>query len=286
MDLQFKEISNKLGDWIATLTPNQSNEQLISTLALMRVYQLHIGSWEAEFKKKVHTFIDVVDELDYSKSDLIIALLACDLVLELGNDEQVEHASFYISILKELSVHDKSSRNGHILMAAFNQIEPQQKKQMLFEIPLHARNIDKMIINVLEYIEKRSCFGQLDFTADDFSILQLESMSIRAQRSYDFPLAMRCLRTRNYLSSANSLMMDTSLNFIKYEQNIDGSIGDYQADVQSVEDIEERRTILLKIKTVVALEVIWTIYEWKENNLLASLSNLKVNKSVKYLKSV
>jgi hypothetical protein len=286
MDLQFKEISNKLGDWIATLTPNQSNGQLISTLALIRVYQLNIGSWEVELKKKVHTFIDVADELDYSKSDLTMALLACDLVLELGNDEQVEHASFYTSILKELSFLDKSSRNSNILMAAFNQIKPQQKKQMLFEIPMHARNIDKMILNVLEDVEKQSCFGQLDFTVDDFSVLQLESMAIRAQRSYDFPLAMRCLRTRNYLSSANSLMMNTSLNFIKYEQNIDGSIGDYQADVQSVEDVEERRTILLKIKTVVALEVIWTIYEWKENNLLASLSHLKVDESVNDLKPV
>jgi hypothetical protein len=56
--------------------------------------------------------------------------------------------------------------------------------------------------------------------------------------------------------------------------------------VQSVEDIEERKSVLLKIKTVVALEVIWTIYEWKGNNLLASLSHLKVDESVNELKSV
>lgn len=275
MNTNTTHLSERLTRWILSLPWEVMAGQATHTLALIRVCQKNTGHWEPGLKEFAQTLIQTHPGINYAACDLTTALLACDLVMELGGSDQVQMTKAYLAILRELSAEETSTYNFHLLKAALHEVDNKSEQVMETCFPNDCHSIDNAIKQTLENIESSTLFGKRAFAAPEADIAELEGMSLYAQKKYDIPLAMRCLRCRNYLSKSDSLTLHTSLQFMIHQQAADGSFGDYGGIVQIIENEDERMRVHTEIKTAVSLQIMWTLYEWEGNRLLSSLNSLK-----------
>ena len=270
-----KNAASRLLPWLQSMPKDQDIQQRIQLLALLRLCTLNNEVQASEFHQVAQTVLNYGPPLDYTKGDLLVTLLACDLAEEVGSPLQVKSAKQYTSFLKELWEEGVYPSNTDLLNSIFSKGKAKQPQKITVRLERFTKNRDAEILKILEKVERSSSFGSVPIEADAYGILNIETMALRAIRNYDIPLAMRCIRSRLYLSTADSLLLRTSLAFIESQQCFDGSFGDFDADVLKVSTVEERNAILMKIKSVVSFQIMWTLLEFKKVNLLSSLHFIK-----------
>lgn len=275
MKITYKKAAIELHSWLKTIQLTEGLSELINVLALIRVCTITDDVIKDDFNKIAKQFLEEAPEIDYTKSDLLTTLLACDLVQEIGNSLQVKSAKRYLLLLKELWEEGIYKTNTDILKVIFTEIKYNESCKITVRMDRFNKNISNEVVKTLKRIERKSSYGLIQVDSDYFSVLKVESMAIRAQREYDIPLAMRCLRARNYLDFSDSLLMRTSMSFIESQQCYDGSFGDYDADVLQISNINERKLALFKIKTIVSFQIMWLLLELNQVNLLSSLHFLQ-----------
>jgi hypothetical protein len=273
MKKTVKQVTRRLIPWIINLSKSCSSDQLVRILALAKVCLLIEDNMNEKLMKSIHLLLGRFPEINFIKNDFINSILACSLVIEFGEQKQIESAVQYKSLLIEISQDTNCELNNPILLAAMIDFECNSKHKLQIQIPQYTNEIDKSIRDTLTKIETETCFGRINVYQDESLIKKIEGMSIYTQQSYNLPLALSCLRVRNYLTYDNSLALRTGIKFIKYQQCTDGSFGDYEGVLSTLNDAAERNDADINIKLTIALEIAWILYELqdKNNNLLTQI---------------
>ncbi|AGC78201.1 hypothetical protein [Nonlabens dokdonensis] len=239
---------------------------------MINVCKLDSSVLQEEFDSLGTKFLNQVGTIDYVKQDLFHALLALDFVERLGNPTQKADAIAYRSILKELWSEGLYAEKKTLLDSIFcDNKESSDTVNMTIRLDRFNLDIDKEILKFIEQVETQSNYGKKTIITDELSILKMEAMATRAQRSNDIITAARCLRSRTYLSNHDSLLMKSGMKFLLSQQCYDGSFGDYEADMLKIKDSESRDKSTLKIKLIVSIQIIWTVMEFNGHSLFSSL---------------
>jgi prenyltransferase beta subunit len=278
MGNSLNKITKKLSSWIINSSKIQQSNSLFKILALFKLINLVDKKLTVETLNFLHQFMDDNEQINYCSDSIFNSLLASSLILDIGSEKQIESAKEYLSILQEVkdSVENYST-NTTLLDCAFNDDNNDNSYKIDIEIPMFDLDILKMIDAVINQIEIKSKFGKLEINYDFVFNSKIEGMTIHAIRSYDFELAMRCLRALKYLKVGESLAIKTGLDFIMNQQCTDGSFGDFETAFSEVNKEGMGENSLLEIKLEIAIQVLWTVYELlsDKNNLMSQLFNVQ-----------
>ncbi|WP_271782271.1 hypothetical protein [Aquimarina algiphila] len=276
----------KAVEWIFNTNENNADIDVVSTLAILKLYEIHSIELDKSFKNKIAVILNKNEVLSYHKNDLITSLLSALIVIEYGNQFQTEYTFKYLSILDEFQKNSsEESLNSILLNGFFNNVEKASIESDIF-IKWHENNIEETLKKLMFKIELGSHFGMLHLKLPSGVLNYLEGAIIYFMKQYDLPMMMRCLRSLNYIASTHtSLAIKTGISFLKHQQTFDGSFGDYETSLSNIKDIKERTVQEMKIKTPISIQALWTLYELESNNNLlkilakqfACLKNLNEN---------
>lgn len=271
--LHKKSLSN-IYHWLNSLSTYQACDQIVPILALVKICKLNKDFLQEEFNTLTTKFLKQVDVIDYVEQDIFHSLLAIDLVESSGNLSHKYNAVAYKSILKELWIEGLYANKINLLDSVF--IHHEKTSDVLdisIQLDRYSANIDKKISKVMNLVEAQSNYGRRIIKTDKLSILLIEAMATRAQRANDITTAARCLRSRLYVSTHDSLLMKSGMKFLLSQQCFDGSFGDYDADLLKIKNEKHREKSTLKIKLIVAIQIVWTIMEYNGYNLFSSFQD-------------
>ncbi|WP_395376819.1 hypothetical protein [Marinicella sp. W31] len=270
MHISEKKITADLLQWVNSIRNQVAEADVLTLIALIRICHWYNADLQPQWNNLMNGLLADNPHLPYAKNDLITALLASDVVMDYGNLQQRKIAGSYRQLLMEVMNSDND--NAHVLQAALTHMPMIPAPQLHIEVPRYNNDIDSMMRATLSLIETATYHGRLTVAAEPLLAAKIEAMSVCAQRYYDVSLAMRCLRVRNYLSSAPSLAMRTSVHFIENQQAADGSFGDYDSALVDIPE-KNRHQARLHIQLTVALQVVWTLFELQHptNNLFKQL---------------
>ncbi len=276
MNNLYKESLSNIYNWLNSLSTDQAYDQIIPILALIKVCKLNTGLLQEEFDALNTKLLKQVNALDYVDQDIFHSLLAIDVVESSGNPSQINDAVAYKSILKELWKDDLYANKKSLLDSVFIQNEiSSDVLDITIRLDRYSADIDEEISKVMNLIEVQSNYGRRTIKTDKLSILMIEAMATRAQRANDITTAARCLRSRLHVSTHDSLLMKSGMKFLLSQQCYDGSFGDYDADLLNIKDENHREKSTLKIKLIVAIQIVWTIMEYNGYNLFSSFQDHK-----------
>jgi hypothetical protein len=261
--------ARKISNWLVAGVELISGEHIVNILALSKLCLLINKSTDLPLEKYVSSLLKNNGHINYAGNSLFTALLANSLILVRGDSDQVAGAKEYLSILEEVGDINFNELNKTMLNLVFANGQSDITNEINIDIPSFETDISKMITHVLDQIEVKTKFGLNAVNCDMVFVSRIEGMIIYSMQVYDIPLAMRCLRARNYLGAAQSFAIETGLDFIRHQFCSDGSFGDFQTALAEIEDTSRKRSICFEIKLSVAIQVLWTLYELDhpDNNL-------------------
>ena len=233
----------KMEEWIADNLESTPADHVTSMLALARLCLLTNGPF-SRLPKPVKALLGRTDDINLTSSSLLSGLLSSSLLSEFGSSHQIAQAIAYSSTLANLRTTAASAANKAILSAIFDN-EPIKAPEV--EFPRFENNMAKMIDDVVTQIELNSRFGITMLSTDLAFKSKVAGMAIYAMRNYDGTLAMRTLRVLKYLGHPYSLAFQTGIEYIKNQQNRDGSFADKSLDY--------------------SFQVLWTLFELSDPDI-------------------
>lgn len=263
----------KVAAWLVAQAPQIPQACLTDMLALTQLCRLLNGTLSPVLEEGIGRQLAQSMVVDYTSVSLFTALLAACAVSEYGTAGQVGVAKEYLSAIVLLDEVNFCSKNKAILSVLQNRYNSPGSAEITTGLPLW--NYDKQgpVNTLLDEIEIKSCFGCKPIIAAAAMESKLEGLTMSAFKSYDIPLALRCLRARNYVAEERSFAIQTALCFLQYQFDDNGNFGDFEPAFELI-DQPHQSCMIYNIKLTMAQQVIWTLYELegKQNRVLNDIA--------------
>jgi hypothetical protein len=256
----------KMEYWIVGKLATTPANQQINMLAVARLCQLINGPFSI-IPKFIAEFSDRLTTVNFTSSSLLAGLLSSSLLSEYGSDSHQPLIKSYFSTLIASQNADLSAPNKAILSAIFDSDPIKTPTITDIHIPLFESDIIKLIKDTLSKVEIDSRFGVTTLSTAKIVGSKIAGMTVHAMRIYDISLAMQGLRALKYLNHPYGLVFQTGIEYIQHQQCPDGSFGDFETALYSIEDKQTRDNVRLTIKMEVAFQVMWTLFELSDPDI-------------------
>ncbi len=264
---------HKVAGWLVAQAPQIPQVCLTDMLALTQLCSLLNGTLSPALEEAIGRQLAQYMAVDYTSVSLFTALLAACAVSEYGTAGQAGAAREYLSAIAGQHEVNFCSKNKAMLSVLQNKYNKHEAAEITSGLPLWSYDKQGSVNTLLDEIEIKSCFGCKPIIAAVAMESKLEGLTMSAFKSYDIPLALRCLRSRNYLAEEASFATQTALRFLQYQFDDNGNFGDFEPVFEHI-DQPAQSHLVYNIKLTLAQQAIWTLYELegKQNRVLNDIA--------------
>jgi len=201
----------------------------------------------------------------WTASNLLTGLIAAAGAFG-GETVTARSAKEYLLMLEELGPASLTGPNGVLVrMALYGEDRGIRVPVPIAMMPdaTQLQGGPDQVRKLLAAIELSSAFGMKTVSAEPPLPILIEGAALAALRAYDLPLGMRLLRAARYLCAEQSAGVSVGLEFLRFSQCDDGSIGDYDTALAQMAARSEPSGVL-HLKLPVTLQALWTMAELED----------------------